>query len=281
MSDATGPKISEADLIRQAFNARLVIFLSTHDPSRLVEVESLVSVFAGREHQLLKDLCEKYKVDGGAELQAFEKQLNDLRPTHATNKRGSVKITDTSMIDPLTLQDLSREERKRFEAQLEEETTAMRKKYEAQLEEEKASYIQSISEKEGTIAKLKSQIESLDRGKNSTEVRFVTALRVNLLACTLEISYTVHMWLLFCCAGGYQVNAGEAQHDAAVRRPGHDTAAGRARGGAEGMPRAEGGAGGAAADAQLREGEAAQPRSDHEQPHSRQRGAHRAGASGG
>jgi hypothetical protein len=173
MSDAAGPKISEADLIRQAFNARLVIFLSTHDPSRLVEVESLVSVFAGRETQLLQDLCEKYKVDGSAELQAFEKQLNDLRPTHATNKRGSIQITDVSMIDPLTLQDLSREERKRFEAQLEEETTAMRKKYEAQLEEEKAGYIQSISEKEGTIAKLKSQIESLDRGKNSTEVRLL------------------------------------------------------------------------------------------------------------
>jgi hypothetical protein len=164
-SEPAGPKISEADLIKQAFNARLVVFFSTHDPSRLVEVDSLLNVFAGRETQLLKDLCEKYKVDGGPEVQAFEKQINDLRPTGRGN-RGSVKVTD---LDPLALQDLTREERKRFEQQLEEETTALRKKYEAQIEEEKTQYIHNISEKEGTIAKLKAQIESLDRGKNSTE----------------------------------------------------------------------------------------------------------------
>jgi hypothetical protein len=158
-SGAIGPKISEADLIRQALAARVVVFLSTHDPSRLVEVESLVSVFAGREHQLLKDLCEKYKVDAGVELQAFEKQLNELRPTHATSKSDRAKIADLSSVDPIALQEISREEQKRFETQL---------------EEEKASYKESIGEKEGIIAKLKAQIESLDRGKNTTEVSIET-----------------------------------------------------------------------------------------------------------
>lgn len=163
-------KISEADLIRQATQARLVVFFSTHDPSRLVEVDALTDQYAGREHELLKELCVKYKVDGGPELQAFQAKLTELRPTQATHKRGSV-VSDINQVDPMLLQDVSREERKRFEAQLEEETLALRRKYEAQMEEEKASFIQSISEKEGLIAKLKSEIESLDRGKNSTEVR--------------------------------------------------------------------------------------------------------------
>lgn len=163
-------KISEADLIRQATQARLVVFFSTHDPSRLVEVDALMEQYAGREHELLKDLCVKYKVDGGPELQAFQAKLAELRPTQATHKKNSV-VSDISLVDPMLLQDVSREERKRFELQLEEETAALRKKYEAQMEEEKAAFIQSISEKEGLIAKLKSEIESLDRGKSSTEVR--------------------------------------------------------------------------------------------------------------
>lgn len=164
-SESSGPKISEATLIRQAFNARLVVFFSTHDPSRLIEVESLLNVFSGRETQLLKELCEKYKVDGSQEIQAFEKQLNDLRPTGKARGSG-VKLSD---LDPLALQDLAVQERKRFEAQLDEEKAALKKKYESQMEEEKAQFIQAISEKEGTIAKLRAQIESLDRGKNSTE----------------------------------------------------------------------------------------------------------------
>jgi hypothetical protein len=47
----------------------------------LLRVDTLLNVFAGRETQLLKELCEKYKVDGGPEVQAFEKQINDLRLT--------------------------------------------------------------------------------------------------------------------------------------------------------------------------------------------------------
>ena len=164
------PKISEADLIRQATQARLVVFFTTHDPSRLVEVDKLTAEYSGREAQLLKELCEKYKVDGGPELVAFQAKLQELRPTGPKN---TAQVNDVNQIDPLLLQDLTREERKKFEAQLEEEIHALKKKYESQMEEEKASFIQSISEKEGMIAKLKSQIESLDRSKLSTEVRII------------------------------------------------------------------------------------------------------------
>ena len=124
-------------------------------------------------------------------MQAFQEKLAELRPQHGASnvslKRrfsssGAVgfssdaQVSDVNMIDPLVLQDISREERKKFELQLQEEVGAMKRKYEAQLDEEKTAFIQSISEKEGFIAKLKSEIESLDRGKTSTEVFSIVCL---------------------------------------------------------------------------------------------------------
>jgi len=189
-SEATAPKISEADLIHQATQARLVVFFSTHDPARLVDVEKLTTEFAGKEAQLLKELCEKYKVDGGPELAAFQAKLSELRPTGK-----KTQVNDVKEIDPLLLQDLSREERKKFEAQLAEEIAALKKKYETQLEEEKASFIQSISEKEGVIAKLKSQIESLDRGKSSTEVSEFS-MPFPLSTCFLNLPHATFLTIL-------------------------------------------------------------------------------------
>jgi hypothetical protein len=211
---AAGPKISEADLIKQATQARLVVFFTTHDPARLLEVDALTEQYKGKEHELLNELCVKYKVDGGPELKAFQEKLQELRPTgnnnSGANRRSSTAyngdgfVSDPSLVDPLLLQEMAVEERKRFEAQLEEEISALRRKFETQMDEEKATFRQSISEKEGLIAKLKSEIDSLSRGKDSKEVRqlfsaFNTIFYVLFVVSACKIYLPVSLYQRWCC----------------------------------------------------------------------------------
>ena len=163
---SSGSKINEAKLISEATQARLVIFFTQHDPARLGDIEALAEQYKGREHELLSELCRKYNVQMDGELKAFQQKLNELRPM----KQASEPVSDPSMIDPLLLQDLAHEERKKFDAKLEEELALMKKKYDAMMDEEKANFRSAMSEKEGTIAKLQGEIDALARSKGSTEV---------------------------------------------------------------------------------------------------------------
>ena len=200
-TNTIGNKISEADLIHQAFQARLIVFFTTHDPERLSEIDLLIEKYTTKETELLQELCTQYNIDNTNELQAFQKQIQDLRPTLSTSKqsnnthKNSVK-TGIAELDPLQYQTISYEERKRFEIQLQEETIQLKKKYDLLLEDEKANFIHLISEKEGQIAKLKSEIESLDRGKSSTEVNYMGFIVIMIILYGFYCDYYYFIWVL-------------------------------------------------------------------------------------
>lgn len=163
---AEKPKISEAALISQATEARLIAFLSKHDPARLVDIASLIEKYKGKEQELLNDLCKQYKVQEDPEFKAFQDKLNELR---SVVKQAHVAVTDVSMIDPILLHDITQETRKKLEAQLQDEKTDIKRKYEQMMDEDKNSYRSIISEKEGLIAKLQTEMDTIMRSKEQIE----------------------------------------------------------------------------------------------------------------
>ncbi|RYH20698.1 hypothetical protein EON65_22680 [archaeon] len=163
---ADKPKISEAALISQATEARLIAFLSKHDPARLVDISSLIEKYKGKEQELLNDLCKQYKVQEDPEFKAFQDKLNELR---SVVKQAHVAVTEVSMIDPLLLHDITQETRKKLEAQLQEEKADIKRKYEQMMDEEKNAYRSTISEKEGLIAKLQTEMDTIMRSKAQME----------------------------------------------------------------------------------------------------------------
>lgn len=182
-ASAPSPQRDEQALITQAVQARLVVFFTQHDPARLPEVESLVRVFKGREQELLNELCNKYSVKEDSELRTFQQKLNELRPQQqqqqqqppSPHPRGSMQmatspVADRNMVDPLLMQELVQEERKKFDSRLEEELGALKKKYESQMEEDKQNTRTLLSEKEKQISQLQSEIDSIKRAKESTVV---------------------------------------------------------------------------------------------------------------
>ena len=70
---------TEGLLIAQTSRARLIAFLGKHDPARLVEIEQLLAKHKGREFDLFRDLCARYKVAEEGELGAFQAKLRDLK----------------------------------------------------------------------------------------------------------------------------------------------------------------------------------------------------------
>lgn len=163
-------KADEEAMLKQSFQARLVVFFTTHDPSRLVDVDTLTNQYTGKESELLTQLCAKYNVEIGPEIKDFQNKVKDLRtPPNNNNVGNNTIISDINLIDPLLLSELAQEERKKYEARLYEETNQLTKKYETQLKDEKTSYIQIISEKDGLAARLQSQIDALEKTKASKE----------------------------------------------------------------------------------------------------------------
>jgi hypothetical protein len=157
-------------LISQATQATLVIFFTRHDPARLAEVESLMKKFKGAELDLAKELAEKYKLTSSdSEFSAFEGRAKELKSLYIQGTADEI-ISDVNRIDPLVLQDLAQEARKKYEAQLEEELGLARKRFDGQLDEERSNYRSAISEKEGLIVKLQTEVETLTREKSSREV---------------------------------------------------------------------------------------------------------------
>lgn len=159
-------KISEAQLIAQATEARLIAFLTKHDPARLAEASELVAKHKGKEQELLNELCKQYKVQEDPEFKAFQDKLNELR---VAVRVAHEKVTDVNQVDPLLLADIAQETRKNLESQFNEEKAAIKRRYEQTLEDEKGTYRSTIIEKEGAIAKLSAEMEAVMRQKSALE----------------------------------------------------------------------------------------------------------------
>ncbi len=178
--------INQTILIAHATQSMLIAFLTKHDPSRLVEIEKLMEQYKNREKELFDELRLRYRVAANAQDLAFQAKLEELKAGTSNNLAKALtrtpsmqimkaapfegKVSDLNMIDPLVLQDLAQEARKKLETQLEDEKNALRKKYETQLEDERHNYQKSISEKEGLIVKLQTEVETLQRAKLAQEV---------------------------------------------------------------------------------------------------------------
>jgi hypothetical protein len=171
--DSTGEKekakLAQISLISQAAQATLVIFFTKYDPSRLPEVERLTTQFKGREVDLANELQTRYKPpENDMEFTSLLNKAKELKKLYVQGTSDEI-VSDVNRIDPLVIQDLVQEARKKFEIQLEEEMHLMKKKFDVQLEDEKSTYRHAISEKEGLIVKLQTQIESLTRDKLSRD----------------------------------------------------------------------------------------------------------------
>jgi hypothetical protein len=173
-------------LIAHATQSMLIAFLTKHDPGRLVEIEKLMDQYKGREKELFNDLRSKYNVAADPQVIAFQSKLDELKGAVSDGSNKTLarppsmqimkslpfdgKVNDLNMIDPLVLQDLAQEARKKLELQFEEEKTSLKKKLDAQLEEDRHNYQKSISEKEGLIVKLQTQLETLQNANVAGEV---------------------------------------------------------------------------------------------------------------
>eukprot|EP01038_Epipyxis_sp_PR26KG_P009321 gene9321-12558_t len=142
---------NEELLAMQAIQSRLIAFLGKHDPARLVELESLLQKYKGKEQDLLKDLCNQYKVEEDPEFTAFQHTLNELKSSggnsnnndkkstkvsfsaNTSNNSSShhvhpqhsptphEKVTDINQIDPALILRITNEARNKFESELDEE----------------------------------------------------------------------------------------------------------------------------------------------------------------
>lgn len=173
-------------LIQQATQARLIGFLTKHDPSRLVEMDELLAKYKGKEINLLKDLCEKYKVEEDSEFKAFESKLNEFKsqqeaavasasPPPAKGGGGGGGGGDIKAFEEekkkiqTQFEEEKRGIRKEYEKELEDQKAAMKKKIEQYLESEKESMRKILSEKEGIITKAKADLEGLEKTKLSLQ----------------------------------------------------------------------------------------------------------------
>lgn len=156
---------------QQSFQSKLVVFFTTHDPSRLVEVGVLAEEYKGREAELFKLLAAQYIFNGPAETKEGKKTSAQSDSEIASPVIASVqgKVTDINLVDAGLLSEIAQEEQKKFELQLQEEASQLRKQFESQMREEKNTFIQTISEKDGLVARLKSDIDALEKAKSSKE----------------------------------------------------------------------------------------------------------------
>jgi hypothetical protein len=153
---------NEAFLITQATTARLIAFFSTHDPSRLPEIETLVVNYKGKEQELMAELCAKYKVQEDGEFLAFQKKINEIK--------GISDQAPANSKNPALVQEIQNELRVHFEMQLEVERSAIKRTFENQMDEERNVHRKAVSEKEGEISKLRSELESVQRLNTNAEV---------------------------------------------------------------------------------------------------------------
>lgn len=181
---------NDDDTVSQTIKPRLIVFLSKHDPVRLLEVDALCAQYKGNEKNLLGDLCKKYGVTEDPEFKKYSMEFDDVQrayesinspaPDEGSTTAGLVKQKSTFKLsvttdfevgkstpiasrgtaqtpggmDPNMVQMLVSEEREKGQQQLDEERSKTRT---------------IISEKDGTISKLQSQLEALDKDRKRLE----------------------------------------------------------------------------------------------------------------
>ena len=172
------------DDISQTIKPRLIAFLSKHDPVRLLEVDAICSQYKGNEKDLLVDLCKKYGVAEDPEFKKYSMEFDAMQSAKASlssangttpssplmKQKSTFKLsvaTDFELgkttpiasrgtahtpggMDPNMVQMLVNEEKEKCQQQLDEERSKTRT---------------AISEKDGTISKLQSQLEALEKDK--------------------------------------------------------------------------------------------------------------------
>jgi hypothetical protein len=173
---------------QKAARVRATELLKKHAPERMSELEELLNKYKGKEEKMITDLCDQYKVARDDEVRAFQSALSDMK----TEKKVILAVDTQSNPPPLSdpPRKLSRgliEHSASFrpgsaappqvvvqgvsEQVVQAMMAEVRTKHEAQLEEERANFRNVVSEKEGTISKLQSDLQALHREKASTQVR--------------------------------------------------------------------------------------------------------------
>ena len=192
------PKKTDPALIAQAINTILVSFLSKHDPVRLGEVDSLSSQYKGKETELVKDLCAKYNIsqDSDPDMIAMHVKLQELKGVSAVEEESTTPVDVRKLINEAVeeereiqkkkleaaIEEERKEHSKNIENRIEEERRQLkklyetrgdmsegelRKSYETKLEEERSTFRTTLSEKEGIVAKLQSEVEAIEKQKES------------------------------------------------------------------------------------------------------------------
>lgn len=172
----------EKALLSQATLARLTAFLTKHDPARLLEMSALLTRYVSREEELFRDLCKQYNVAEDSELLALHQKLasntaTSVAPAPAIASPATTIVgvsndivVDIKRVDPMLVQSIAQEQRKKVMTEMEEEFQQWKRRNEQQQEEENNTFRQLISEKDGLIAKLQSEIENVKKEKISIEV---------------------------------------------------------------------------------------------------------------
>ena len=199
-SQANLSTIQETDpqvLMTSASRECLIAFFTTHDPTRLTEIDSLLTRYKGTEQQMLLDLCKQYKADEGAEIAAFTAKLKELKGAQGGGgglggRSGSVASTPVSLSSNFQLgkstpvanrgtpagtpvaSGVSQAEVLQLQQQMQQRLSVA----EAQFDEERTQYRTTIADKEGAIAKLESSLEAVTKEKQNIQVYAVLTLYI-------------------------------------------------------------------------------------------------------
>lgn len=164
-------------LLTHTLRTKLIAFFGKHDPAKLVEIEDILAAWKGREMDGYKELCTKYSIPEEKEYIAM---LEKMAPKPALSKKasmGSMGSTPTKAVSISGEFELGRStpiasrgavvDASALQAAVQEAENAMRLKYEGVLEQERAAFRNSVSEKEGQISKLQSEIDILSKEKQN------------------------------------------------------------------------------------------------------------------
>jgi GTPase SAR1 family protein len=111
-------KCAQISLISQTIQVSLIIFFKNYDPSRLQDLERLMTQFKGREVDLANELQSRYKLSANnLEFDVLLYKAKELQSLYARSASDET-VSDVNHTDPLVIQDLIQEKQKKLEIQL-------------------------------------------------------------------------------------------------------------------------------------------------------------------
>lgn len=88
-------------LVIQAVRVKLIALFGRHDPSRLVEVESLIDRYKDQDIiSLFKDLCNKYGLPTDNEIPFLQEKLREINPSHNNNNNNNSSNHNSALKTP-------------------------------------------------------------------------------------------------------------------------------------------------------------------------------------